>query len=131
MVTFCALLVKGKIAVNFLLTGFKKMEMREMVQTTDLFLAAYLFAEGAAYQGTRRLAGGRVSFCFNEDAETVRLIPAYHAGQAICRVLSFKEALHHLKDELFAVVREERRRDENNERTDRSGQATVPTGRRY
>ena len=100
-----------------------------MVQTTDLFLAAYLFAEGAAYQGTRRLAGGRVAFCFGEDDETARLISAYHAGQAICLVLSLKEALHHLKDELFAVIRGERRQDENNERRDRAGQATLPTGR--
>jgi len=107
------------------------MEMGEMVQTTDLFLAAYLFAEGVAYQGVLRQAGGRVAFCFGEDAETARLISAYHAGQAICRVLSFKEALHHLKDELFAVVRRERRRDEDNERTDRAGQATVPIGRHY
>jgi hypothetical protein len=105
------------------------MEMREMAQTTDLFLAAYLFAEGITYQGTRRLAGGRVAFCFSEDDETTRLISAYHAGQAICLVLSLKEALHHLKDELFAVVRKERRRDEDHERTDRSGQATLPTGR--
>jgi hypothetical protein len=101
------------------------MEMREMAQTTDLFLAAYLFAEGVAYQGTRRLAGGRVAFCFGEDDETTRLISAYYAGQALCLVLSLKEALHHLKDELFAVVRGERRRDEDNERADRSDQATV------
>jgi len=99
------------------------METRELVQTTDLFLAAYLFAEGVTYQGVRRQAGGRVVFCFNEETETTRLISAYHAGQALCQVLSLKEALHHLKDELFAVVRRERRRDEDYERTDRCRQA--------
>lgn len=75
--------------------------------TDDLWLAAYLVAEGGRLRGTQ-LAGATVTFAIEGEA-----IPgheaAYARGEAVVNVARYKGAVGHLKDVLFGRLREERR----------------------
>ncbi len=83
--------------------------------TDDLFLGAYLVAEGARLAGTE--LGGpshaqrpTVSFVLEAACdELAELESAYARGEARTNVLRFKSALTHLKDVMFARLREETR----------------------
>jgi len=75
--------------------------------TDDLWLAAYLVAEGGRLRETR-LTGSTVSFAI-EGEEIPGLEAAYARGEAAVNVARYKGAVGHLKDVLFGRLREERR----------------------
>lgn len=82
--------------------------------TDDLFLGAYLVAEGASLTGTevqpRPGRGEIVSFVIEAAADELMVLEsAYARGEALTNVLRFKSALTHLKDVMFARLREARR----------------------
>lgn len=83
--------------------------------TDDLFLGAYLVAEGAQLAGTELESrpGRARKVCFVIEAaadELAVLESAYAEGEARTNVLRFKAALSHLKDVMFARLREPTRR---------------------
>ncbi len=77
--------------------------------TEDLFLGAFLIAEGARLADTQ-LDGVTVAFVIEGDgAELTELVAAYRRGEAHTNVLRLKSALAHLKDVMFARLRDQRR----------------------
>lgn len=80
--------------------------------TEDLFLGAFLIAEGARLADTQ-LDGTTVAFVIEGDgAELTELVTAYRRGEAHTNVLRLKAALTHLKDVMFARLRDQGRRPE-------------------
>ncbi len=86
--------------------------------TDDLFLGAYLVAEGARLAGTeleadRSRRRSMISFVIEGEADALEaLTGAYRRGQARTNVLRFKSALAHLKDVMFAELRQARAQDD-------------------
>lgn len=80
--------------------------------TEDLFLGAFLIAEGGRLADTQ-LEGTTVAFVIEGDgAELTELVTAYRRGEAHTNVLRLKAALTHLKDVMFARLRDQGRRPE-------------------
>lgn len=80
--------------------------------TDDLFLAAYVLAEGAELVSMDVLSyAGKPVASFRIRAPGIeRLQQAYLAGTAMTNVGALKRYLKHLKDLLFARLRGEQRR---------------------
>lgn len=78
--------------------------------TDDLFLAAYLLAEGAELVAIDLVAfAGKPVASFRLRVQGIdRLERAYLAGTATTNVGALKRYLKHLKDLLFARLRKER-----------------------
>ncbi len=95
--------------------------------TDDLFLGSYLVAEGARLAGIEVESfpgrGRVVSFVIEGPSDELSLLEsAYARGEALTNVLRFKSALTHLKDVMFARLRDETRGEERCRLRPRSSQ---------
>ena len=81
-------------------------------ETTDLFEAAYMMAEGAQLRDVSRAAygaeggGGRGTVLFELEGPTVdKLRENYSRDEAITNVRHFQGMLERAKDVMFALIR--------------------------
>jgi hypothetical protein len=77
------------------------------LEVTDLFRGAYLLASGADLAGVRLRGRGRplVLFSFT-GRDLARLDRDYRRGRALVNPLELREALNHLRDVMFARLRQ-------------------------
>jgi hypothetical protein len=97
--------------------------MRGAVETTDIFRGAFFLCHGGRLREVK-LNGGKVVTFLIEGEEINRLDLDYRSGQALVNPVEFREWLNHLRDILFAKLREKsgRGRCDDREREDRGHQ---------
>lgn len=100
------------------------------IKTDDLFLAAYVLASGAQVAGveTSGWNGKRVVVVRLTGDALAERERAYLSGQATANVTVLKGQMKHLKDLVFAELRNADERDQKNQR--RENYAHSPRGYR-
>lgn len=76
--------------------------MAQSVETTDIFIGAFLLCQGGSLAGIRIKDGARGIAAFEIEGENVeRLGEEYGAGKALVNPVRLRESLNHLRDVLF------------------------------
>jgi len=76
--------------------------MAQIVETTDIFIGAFLLSQGGSLSGIRIKDGVRGIAAFQIEGENLeRLGDEYGAGKALVNPLRLRESLNHLRDILF------------------------------
>jgi tRNA U54 and U55 pseudouridine synthase Pus10 len=82
--------------------------LKTTLEVTDLFRGAYLLASGANLAGVRMLGRGRPPVLFSfTGRDLARLDRDYRCGRALVNPLELLEALNHLRDVMFARLRQQ------------------------
>jgi hypothetical protein len=85
----------------------KRGETSMQVTTQDLYCGAYILSNGGCLEEARLdKTGGRPSVTFVLSGQDVdKLAREFQSGQAMINLVSFKVAMTHLKDVMFATLR--------------------------
>lgn len=95
--------------------------MAESVETTDIFIGAFLLSQGGTLSGVRVKDGEKKLITFRIEGERLEwLSHAYGSGKARVDPVRFREALNRLRDILFEFVERGARNDRKRE--NRGGQ---------
>lgn len=92
------------------------------VETTDLYLSAYLMAKGITLNSMSIHETGdrkKIVFIFTGNADLNRLNKSFQRGVAKVNPISMKESILHLKDIMYDKLRSnkgEKRRNENKQK---------------
>jgi hypothetical protein len=90
--------------------------MAQTVETTDIFIGAFLLSRGGSLSGIRIKDGVRGIAAFQIEGEDLeRLGDEYGAGKALVNPLRFRESLNHLRDVLFEFREKGARHDRKRE----------------
>ena len=84
-----------------------------MIRTDDLFLGAFALSRGGELAGVEvaGVNGRRVAYFEIEGAEVEQTRHDYYHGPAVVNLQLLKAAVRRLKDEAFAAIRQEERKD--------------------
>jgi hypothetical protein len=84
-----------------------------VIRTDDLFLGAFALARGGELAGVEvaGVNGRRVAYFRIEGAEVEQVRRDYYQGPALVNLQLLKAAVRRLKDEAFAAIRQEEKRD--------------------
>lgn len=77
-------------------------DSREVLETTDLYLAAFFIAMDVELLGSRR-AGSRCYFQFQRDGEIEGLRTAWYANQASVMAQTYAGAIKNLKAMVHSI----------------------------
>lgn len=100
--------------------------MKGTVEVTDLFKGAFLLCMGARLDRVRVRNNGRAIATFLITGPDLdRLDSDYRAGRALVNPVQLRESLNHLRDVMFAHLRNQEGRRKHADRASgyRSGQA--------
>ena len=90
--------------------------MAQTVETTDIFIGAFLLSRGGSLSGIRIKDGVRGIAAFRIEGEDLeRLGSEYGAGKALVNPLRLRESLNHLRDVLFEFREKGTRYDRTSE----------------
>ena len=93
---------------------------RTCLETTDIFIGAFLLSQGGSLSGIRIKDGVRGIAAFQIEGEDVeRLGNEYGEGKALVNPLSLRESLNHLRDVLFEFRERGTRYDRKSENRSR------------
>ncbi|MBI2900429.1 MAG: hypothetical protein HYY17_09595 [Planctomycetes bacterium] len=92
--------------------------MPSALETADLWLGAFLLAEGARLAAIRLEGDGRKTayLLFEGAVDLPALARAYRSGAAAAPVLALRRHMQFLRDELFREIRKEPKEDPEVER---------------
>jgi hypothetical protein len=89
---------------------------RTSLETTDIFIGAFLLSQGGSLSGIRIKDGVRGIAAFQIEGENLeRLGNEYGAGKALVNPLRLRESLNQLRDVLFEFREKGARYDSKNE----------------
>jgi hypothetical protein len=93
-----------------------------VLRTDDLFLGAFALARGGSLAGVEvcGVNGRRIAYFHIEGADADETQHEYYHGPAVVNLQLLKAAVRRLKDEAFAAIRQEQRR-EGHASTDQPG----------
>lgn len=95
--------------------------MAQSVETTDIFIGAFLLSRGGSLCGIRIKDGAKGIASFRIEGEDLeRLGSEYGQGKALVDPLEFRRSLNHLRDVLFEFREKGTRHDRKRE--NRGGQ---------
>jgi hypothetical protein len=93
---------------------------RTSLETTDIFIGAFLLSQGGSLSGIRIKDGVRGIAAFQIEGEDLeRLGDEYGAGKALVNPLRLRESLNHLRDVLFEFRERGTRYDRKSENRSR------------
>lgn len=93
---------------------------RTSLETTDIFIGAFLLSQGGSLAGIRIKDGVRGIAAFQIEGENLeRLGDEYGAGKALVNPLRLRESLNHLRDVLFEFREKGARYDRKSENRSR------------
>lgn len=93
---------------------------RTSLETTDIFIGAFLLSHGGSLSGIRIKDGARGIAAFRIEGENMeRLGDDFGAGKALVDPLRLRESLNHLRDVLFEFREKGTRYDSKRENRSR------------
>jgi hypothetical protein len=90
--------------------------MAQSVETTDIFIGAFLLSQGGSLSGVRVKDTENNTVAFMIEGERLEwLSDEYGSGKARVEPVRFRECLNHLRDILFEIVERGARHDRKRE----------------
>jgi hypothetical protein len=94
--------------------------MAQIVETTDIFIGAFLLSHGGSLSGIRIKDGVKGIAAFQIEGENMeRLGGEYWTDQALVNPLRLRDSLNHLRDVLFEFREKGARHDSKRENRSR------------
>ena len=99
-----------------------------MIRTDDLFLGAFALARGDALDRIEvaGINGRRVAYFHINGQDAAEAVREYYLGNVVVNLQLLRAAVRRLKDEAFAAIREDERRERHAASTDQPGTDREP-----
>jgi len=94
-----------------------------VIRTDDLFLGAFALARGGALARieVQGINGRRVAFFHIDGTDAAEAVREYYLGPVIVNLQLLRASVRRLKDEAFAAIRQEERREHHAAPADQPG----------